>query len=199
MRKYLAALWLFALVLVLAGFFWFNQLRYLLPTPVPVSYKEVLPGEKIKLSADLSTLNEKPLFLHFFNPDCPCSRFNMDHFKSLVKQYGGRLNFAVVLMSASPADPEEIRKRFDLDIPVFNDSNVLAKSCGVYSTPQAVVLEKGSKLYYRGNYNKSRYCTDEATSYAKIAVENLIHRQQNVKFNVLALQAYGCTLPNCIN
>ena len=91
---------------------------------------------------------------------------------------------------------KEIQDKFDLTVPVLFDASI-ATSCGVYSTPQAVLLDTGHKLYYRGNYNISRYCTDEKTSYAKIAIVGLLHDHKKIIFNQLALRAYGCRLPNC--
>jgi hypothetical protein len=91
---------------------------------------------------------------------------------------------------------KQIRDKFDLNLPVIFDAS-LAASCGVYSTPQAVLLNKYHVLYYRGNYNSSRYCTDEKTSYAKIALEGLLHNHEKIFFNQLALRAYGCQLPQC--
>jgi hypothetical protein len=198
MKKWIAALWLLFLATIVSGFFWYNQLIYILPTPVPEGYHGVKNGHVITIGKELKFNNNKPVFLHFFNPDCPCSRFNISHFKSLVKTYGANVNFAIVLMTDKPYTASEMRKRFNIDVPVIRDSS-LALATGVYSTPQAVILQGNRKLYYRGNYNKTRYCTDEKTSYAKIALDNLLADHKSFQFDRLALQAYGCTLPNCKN
>jgi len=176
--------------------FWYNEWVYHLPTPVPENYKPVSQGKLIKLSGALEADHSKPLFLHFFNPDCPCSRFNITNFKSLVKQYGRQVDFVIVVMNNKRYTANEIQNKFDLNVPVLFDASI-AVSCGVYSTPQAVLLDTEHKLYYRGNYNSSRYCTDEKTSYAKIAIVGLLHNHTKIKFNQLALRAYGCRLPNC--
>lgn len=194
----MVALWLLILTLVVFSFFWYNQLVYLLPTPVPASYKQVHTGERIVLPESVAVFSDpsKPLLLHFFNPDCPCSRFNITQFKELVKKYENDVKFVVVLMTDKKYQPKDIQKRFGIAVPVI-ENNMLAASCGVYSTPQAVVLTETRNLFYRGNYNKSRYCTDEATSYARIALDGVIRHQNNLKFDALALKAYGCILPNC--
>lgn len=196
MKKWIATIWLMLLLAIVFGFFWYNQLVYSLPTPVPADYQQVKTGEKIQLTKELDFKDNKPVFLHFFNPDCPCSRFNITQFKSLVKTYHNKVDFAVVLMTNKNYSADEIRKRFGFDLPVISDTT-LARSCGVYSTPQAVVLEKGNRLYYRGNYNKSRYCTDQKTSYAKIAIDGVLHHKQELLMDQFALKAYGCSLPNC--
>ncbi|CAM4019447.1 hypothetical protein SAMN06265348_101234 [Pedobacter westerhofensis] len=198
MKKWLAIAWLTTLLAIILSFFWYNQLVYSLPTPIPAHYKTVHNGEKIRLGKGLHFDNHKPVFLHFFNPDCPCSRFNVAQFKTLVKTYHNQVNFAVVLMTAKPYTPAEIRDRFGIDVPIVTDSTI-ASACGVYSTPQAVVLNAENELYYRGNYNKNRYCTDEKSSYAKIAVMGILHKKTALRLDQFALKAYGCTLPNCNN
>ena len=52
-------------------------------------------------------------------------------------------------------------------------------------------------LYYRGNYNKTRYCTDAESNYAQMAIDSLLKQNNSPSFNALALRAYGCSLPNC--
>ena len=198
MRKWIATVWLTLLLAIIFSFFWYNQFVYSLPTPVPVNYHTVRTGEKIRLNSNLNFNNRKPVFLHFFNPDCPCSRFNIGQFKSLVKRYHRQVNFAVVLQSAKPYTAAEVQDRFGITVPVVSDSTVAA-SCGVYSTPQAVLLNPQGELYYRGNYNKSRYCTDAKTSYAHIALMGILHQQTTLQLDQYALKAYGCTLPNCVN
>src|ERR1700742_2123699 len=105
MKKGAVIAWLLFLSAGIALLFWRSEWIYSLPTPIPANYKNVEPGALISLTAAQSRVlsapaaTKKPLFLHFFNPDCPCSRFNMPHFKSLVKLYGQQVNFAIVLMS----------------------------------------------------------------------------------------------------
>ena len=196
MKKWLAAAWLTFLMVVIISFFWYNQLVYSLPTSVPTGYQTVHTGNKIKLLDEFNFGNDKPIFLHFFNPECPCSRFNIDQFRNLVKTYHNQVNFAVILMSAKKYTASEIQGRFDITVPVYTDTT-LAVTCGVYSTPQAVVIKADQTLYYRGNYNKSRYCTDMKTNYAKMAIEGVVKHQNLSGLDQYALKAYGCTLPNC--
>lgn len=198
MRKWITTAWLTLLIVIIFSFFWYNQLVYSLPTPVPSAYQAVPVGKPINISRVIDFKNRKPVLLHFFNPDCPCSRFNIDHFKSLVKAYHNQVNFAVVMMTAKPYTAREIERRFGISVPVVADSTI-ARQCGVYSTPQAVVLNADRQLYYRGNYNKTRYCTDEKTSYARIALEGVLHQKNKLQLDQFALKAYGCSLPNCKN
>ncbi len=196
MKKLMVGIWLVFLFCTVGALFWYNEWVYHLPTPVPENYKPVSQGKIIKLNGPLEADHSKPLFLHFFNPDCPCSRFNISNFKTVVKKYGQQVNFVIVVMNNKFYTAKQIQDKFDLNVPVLFDASI-AVSVGVYSTPQAALLDTQHKLYYRGNYNSSRYCTDEKTSYAKIALEGLLHDHARLVFSQLALRAYGCRLPNC--
>jgi hypothetical protein len=189
-------LWLGLLVTGIAALFWYNEWKYTLPTPVPEHYQPVSTGVAISVPHNIASETGKPLFIHFFNPDCPCSKFNVPYFKTLVKDYSSKVDFAIVVLNNSRYTSDEIREKFHLDIPVIFDSS-LAAACGVYSTPQAVLLDKSGKLYYRGNYNRSRYCTEKKTAYAQQAIDGLLNTNHNIFFDQFALKAYGCELPNC--
>lgn len=185
-------IWLSCLALIIGVLFWRNELKYQLPTPVPLDYKQVSFGSFIDLPF---AANKKPVFIHFFNPDCPCSRFNMKYFRALVRDYSDRINFMIVPMAEDGWTAEKIQKKFGLSIPVIKNAQI-AEQCGVYSTPQAVILDEEQHLYYRGNYNRSRYCTDPKTAYAKNALDAFLNREQKT-FEPMALKAYGCELPTC--
>jgi hypothetical protein len=198
MRKIAIILFLTLLCVAVIGLFWRNEWVYSLPTPVPLNYMAVSPGSTIDFRVKFAPDNGKPLFLHFFNPDCPCSRFNIRHFKSLVKQYGKEVNFGIVVVNNNAYTAKEIQDKFDLPIPVSFDSAVAA-ACGVYSTPQAVIIDTNHKLYYRGNYNRTRYCADKKSEYARMALDSLLDHRVLVAFDRLAVTAYGCQLPSCKN
>jgi hypothetical protein len=196
MKKWLVISWLVFVFSGICWLFWYNEWQYSLPTPVPVNYNAVAPGTFINVPDNIEKSN-KPILLHFFNPDCPCSKFNIEHFKSLVKHYSNSISFSVVVISRNATYTQsDIQQKFGLNIPVLFDQSIAAK-CGVYSTPQAVLIDTDHKLYYRGNYNKSRYCTDKNSNYAQMAIDSLLIQQRNPKFSQYALTSYGCTLPTC--
>lgn len=196
MKKTITILWLLIILCSMATIFWYTDWKYSLPTPLPERYHAVGAGAYIDLKGKLPTARNKPMFIHFFNPDCPCSRFNIPYFKSLAKRYGDNILFAIVVLNNRKYTAEEIRGKFELNVPVSFDSTIAA-ACGVYSTPQAVLLDSSQHLYYRGNYNKSRYCTDNRSNYAQMAIDSLFNNNRHPLFNAYALTAYGCQLPVC--
>ncbi|NIJ55456.1 DUF6436 domain-containing protein [Dyadobacter arcticus] len=197
-RMGLVIAWLTMLLSSVGVLFWYNDWKYRLPTPVPANYVNVPPGTKIDLGKMIQSTGDKPVFLHFYNPECPCSRFNKSHFQSLVRSYGNSVHFVVVVLSDKAYSADEIQDKLGLKIPVVFDESI-ATRCGVYSTPQAALIDKDQKLYYRGNYNASRYCTEEKTAYAKIALNGLLKSQSLPTLTAQALKSYGCTMPVCKN
>ena len=120
----------------------------------------------------------------------------MDHVRFLIKQYGRAAHFRIVLVTEKNYTEIQIQERFGVNIPVLKDSGIAA-ACGVYSTPQAVIINKDGVLHYRGNYNRSRYCTDKKTNYAQTALESVLQGTNTQNFSILATRAYGCSLPGC--
>ena len=171
--------------------FWKQEMQYRLPTPVPEDYKTVVVGSQIALPATLK--KSTAWFLHFYSPDCPCSRFNVQHLRQLIGTYSDSVAIAVVV--ASDADGDRARKVFGDRVSIVNDiDGAIAKSCGVYSTPQAAIVDNDGKLFYRGNYNVSRYCTSRASNFAELSLVALLNKQLPPQFGLLATESYGCSL-----
>ena len=184
---------LFVAILGITYFFWEQEAQYLAPTPVPVCYSGIPVGQQILFDTQLINSHAHPVLLHFFNPACPCSRFNLSHFQALKRKYQGSVIFYAIIPET--ADLEKARMLLENSIPVFKDTkSVFSKACGVYSTPQAVLLDQTNHLYYRGNYNKSRYCTRKENNYTEIAIQSLLTGLTLPSFNKAATTAYGCPL-----
>src|ERR1700712_1371881 len=109
MKLTITIVWLSVLCAGIIAIFWRMEWVYNLPTPVPKDYVNVHPGEYIDLAAKVNTTNGKPVLLHFYNPDCPCSKFNATHFKSLVNLYGKDVNFVIVPVTKKHYSIKEIQ------------------------------------------------------------------------------------------
>ncbi len=170
-------------------------MQYLLPTPVPEDYRVVLPNEVIEYDSFLIPQHySKPRLLHFFNPDCPCSRFNLKHFNSLQKKYAHQVDFFVVVTSQEKVmSAKKLLTEKDVTIVVDADER-LEKACGIYSTPQAALIQTTNRLYFRGNYNRSRYCTDPISNFVQMAMDSLLNQKAPPHFSELATQSYGCSI-----
>jgi hypothetical protein len=178
-------------VVVIGVIFWKQEIKYSVPTPVPQQYTEVPPGARV----DLPSILQKgtAYFIHFYNPECPCSRFNARHIKSLIDSYQDSIRFVIIVSEASSLNKARNEFGDDLDY-LQDDDHSIAKACGVYSTPQAAIVTSDSKLFYRGNYNSARYCTTRASNFAELSLIALINDQAAPAFGLMATQSYGCEL-----
>jgi hypothetical protein len=190
-RQVVVAIMLVVLCLCLGVVYWNYEIQYAKPTNIPVGYRAVLPGEQVSLPAAFQ--KNTAHFLHFYNPDCPCSRFNAQHIQSLIRSYGDSIRFVIVIPASE--DLARARDEFgsDLDYVVDTDG-AIAAACGVYATPQAAIIQTNGSLYYRGNYNAARYCTQRATNFAELSLLSLLNGQPAPVFGLLATQSYGCEL-----
>lgn len=194
---------LFSIVIPIAGIligwiFWKQELQYALPTPVPLNFVDVQAGTKVDLVNEIPATGDKPTLLHFFNFDCPCSRFNMRDFESMAKQFGSDVNFYVVIQSEDEHDRDRFIKKYDLDVPTILDKDgSISDKCGIYATPQGVLLDKEFTIYFKGNYNLSRYCTKKETKFAELAIGHLLENEPLPLALQYALkEPYGCSLPS---
>jgi hypothetical protein len=179
--------------------FWEEDLRWSMPTPRPADVVQPDVGARIATPAALAGLVDEgvPTLLHFFNPTCPCSRFNVDHVRDLVQEYGARTRVVVVLQGESEEKLERAFRGLDLDARhVVDRDAVIARAYGVYSTPQAVVLDRSGAIAYRGNYNVSRFCIEPATQFVRCALEDVVEHRPVRALDTRATIAYGCALPS---
>ncbi len=176
--------------------FWRQDVKDRLPTPVPRDYKYIPVGSRVELE-NLIPNADMPTLIHFYNPKCPCSRFNLDHLNELKTKFAGKIRFFAVLQTSDTVDAEKKFSKKCANVPTYIDyTGAVADSFGVYSTPQAVVLDAEEKIYFRGNYNVSRYCTTRETQFVRIAIESLLAGKPLPEFPAAATVAYGCELPS---
>src|SRR5687768_3687700 len=120
--------------------FWERDLQYSLPTPRPAALQQVPLGIRVALPSRLAHViagePTAPLLLHFYNPDCPCSRFNRDHVEELRRRFANAVHVVEVL-ETTPGDTTTS----GIDVPhVVDGDGAIAAAFGVYATPQAVLL-----------------------------------------------------------
>jgi hypothetical protein len=201
-----ATVGLVAALLYVAGYaLWIQDWKWGLPTPRPTGLVQMPIGSHValpeRITAITSRAADRPVFLHFFNPECPCSRFTEDHIRSLIRVHGRGSTFVgVIEPEDGPVDADApARVAHAFGIPVLLDADgAIARAAGVYATPQAVIVTSSGALYYRGNYNTARYCTDARTEFARLALEHLLAGAPAFAAPREALVAYGCPLPSTL-
>jgi hypothetical protein len=191
-----------ALLAIVGYAFWHEDWRYSLPAPIPQGLIQPPLGSRLVLPASIAAVKRsgRPLLMHFANPECPCTQFNLDHVRGLEQTFGSKVDFVTVLQSDS--DPAESQSEFQsmhLRMPVVYDRGAkIGDWVGVYATPQAAILTADGSLYFRGNYNRSRYCTDESTEFVRLALNALVVNRPLPALPAEATVTYGCPLPRVI-
>ena len=174
--------------------FWQEQARFLAPTPVPEQYVAVPVGTQPDLGTWQIVPQEQSTLLHFYNPDCPCSRFNRTHLEDLISTYRDSVNFVVVVQHEEGEG--DLPDAFDHARAVYDPDGKIADLCGVYSTPQAILLDETGKIIYRGNYNRARYCSTRDTWFTEMVIKAKLADKPIPVLPAPAYQAYGCNLPS---
>jgi hypothetical protein len=191
-----------ALLAVIGYAFWLEDWRYSLPVTSPEGLVQPPLGSLLPLPPSIAALKHsgRPLLMNFANPECPCTQFNLDHVRKLEQTFGNRVDFLTVLQSDS--DLSEARAEFQsmhLRMPVMYDRGAkIGDWVGVYATPQAAILAADGSLYFRGNYNRSRYCSDESSEFVRIALDALVANRPLPRLSAEATVTYGCPLPRLI-
>jgi hypothetical protein len=180
--------------------FWHQDWQYSRPTPRPPDVRRPALASRVALPPPIERLRAsrpgQPMLLHFFNPACPCSRFNVDHVRALETRFRSRVLIVAVLGDGEPAAMRAAYDTLALDVPHYVDADRhLARALGVYATPQAAVLDAEGRLYYQGNYNRTRYCRDHETEYARLALDAVLAGEPPHAYPAEAETAYGCPLP----
>jgi len=199
MRILFAGLLTLSILTAIGLIFWQQEWQFSKPTAVPDNYTKVQKGDSLsnELLSSLGLEADEQAFIHFYNFDCPCSRFNIKEFQNLVIQYNSEVKFLAVLETVDKGNNEiqEFKDKYDLGINIHLDKKGgIAEQLGVYSTPQAVLI-KNQQIFFSGNYNKARFCTTQNTKFASLALSAMVEDREPPVFPELATIAYGCELP----
>ena len=198
-RIILFSIILLSVLTFIGWIFWEQEIKYTLPTTIPVNFVDVEIGEKVDLNDHLKLLEDQPVLLHFFNFDCACSRFNMKEFERLSIRNKNKIQFMVIIQSNDEDDLQRFEEKYELtNVPLILDKDgAISDLCGIYATPQAVILDAESQIYFKGNYNKARFCTKKQTKYVDIALTHLLKNEPLPLYIEYALtEPYGCSLPS---
>lgn len=161
-----------------------EEARYEVPETAPKDWKAPELGQIIQHPALQS--NAKALLLHFHSEQCPCSRYAINHVRDLAQRFRGEVE-VVVVTQENAGDYTWAGRR------VVDHDGSLARSVGVYASSQAAILAPNGRLIFRGSYNRTRFCSDPATQYTRIALESFLQGKR-IPENTEAGKAFGCAL-----
>jgi len=136
MRILFAGLLTLSILTAIGLIFWKQEWQFSKPTAVPDNYKKVQKGDTLsnELLSSLGLEADEQVFIHFYNFDCPCSRFNIKEFQNLVIQYSSEVKFLAVLETVDKGNDEiqAFRDKYDLGINIHLDKKgSIAEQLGV--------------------------------------------------------------------
>jgi len=196
--------WLIATVFA----FWWFQFKNINDFDVDAVANQTVFFESGKLGSRLENLIEAEIkegkksdlisVIHFWNPDCPCSRFNEVHVKKIMSDYTAKNVVFTIVVSGKSA--EQRKERALLARQVFNLAAVkdirsdwpLKK--GPPSSPAVAIMNKQGKLVYFGPYSLGARCSPDKGQFVEKVLDRLSDEKlaQKKQLNTLAV---GCFCP----
>jgi hypothetical protein len=173
-----------ALLTMIGATFYIQDYRYSLPTPRPSNFQSQKLGAEIQIPG----ADGRPTLLCFASSDCGCSRFNQDHLWELSRKFGRTVRIVEIIEGTD-------KKGLDSPSETLLDPEAKwAKACGVFSTPQAVILDRNGRIAFSGNFNVGRFCADAQTQFARIALEAVAQGKPVPPMPAVATTPYGCAI-----
>jgi hypothetical protein len=144
-----------------------------------------------ELAALPGTLS-KITILHFWDPDCPCARFNQVHVRDLISIHGaGDIRFVIVVPAEHAREGDRLRQRaetvFGTGIEVVIDHGELANA--VPSSPAAAIFAADRELAYFGPYSIGAVCSQGQGNFVETVLTRLKQGQNPHFLNTMAV---GC-------
>lgn len=146
------------------------------------------PGKKATISV-----------VHFWDPDCPCSRFNEVHVKKIISDYAEKnVKFTIVVGGSNEA---ERKQRQILAQNVFN--HIAVKEIrsdwpmhkGPPSSPAVGVVNSDGELVYFGPYSLGARCAPDKGQFVEKVLDGLYASKKSANKKQLNTLAVGCFCP----
>ena len=188
--------------------FWWFQFRNIQAFDINAVANQTVFFESGELGARLENLikqappqskNLKPISLvHFWNPDCPCSRFNEVHVKKIMSDYADKNIQFTIVVSGNNDEMREQRKL--LAQKVFTGKAVKdirsdwPMGKGPVSSPAVGVINSDGELVYFGPYSLGARCAPDQGQFVEKTLDRL-NKQKALSKKQLNTLAVGCFCP----
>jgi hypothetical protein len=179
--KLRARVWMLAVPLVVlwsagtAYAFWYFELADLRPFAVDDSGSPVaFDAAPLRSEVQRMARSGAPATLvHFWDPACPCSRFNVPHVRELVAAYRDQgVRFVAVVSPGAAADKKELAARaaalFGAEFEIAVADGSLAN---IPASPAAMVVDGHGRLAYLGPYGLGAACGAGSERFVERAME----------------------------
>jgi len=134
-----------------------------------------------------------PVLFHFWDPDCPCSRFNVDHVRALVARFRpAGVEFVVVTPQGTADAAKRVRETFGTGVLALARA---PRQAAVPASPAALLFGADGRPRYFGPYSSGAFCSATNGAYVETALEELQAGRPGSTLEMLAVGCY-CTWPD---
>lgn len=159
-------------------------------------------GERIEKLISEEQFDDKASTIsvvHFWNPACPCNRFNEVHVKKIISEYAGKnVKFTIVV---SGSNEQERNQRQILAQQVFTHKAVKEirsdwpMDKGPPSSPAVGVINRSGELVYFGPYSLGARCAPDKGKFVETVLDGLYENKKRAGKKQLNTLAVGCFCP----
>lgn len=187
--------------------FWWFQFRNIQAFDSNAVKNQTVFFESGELGARLESLINKNLqgkklkpisVVHFWNPDCPCNRFNEVHVKKIISDYAEKnVQFTIVVSGNSEEQRKLLRERASKTFTHHGVTNIRSDwpmDKGPPSSPAVGVVNSNGELVYFGPYSLGANCSPDKGKFVETVLDHLHDKKQRQKKQLNTL-AVGCFCP----
>lgn len=187
--------------------FWWFQFRNIQAFDIDAVTNQTVFFESGELGARLENLVNKeqqdnklkPVsVVHFWNPDCPCNRFNEVHVKKIISDYADKNVRFTIVVSGNSAEQRKLREERARKIfshqAVKNFRSDWPMDKGPPSSPAVGVINSVGELVYFGPYSLGANCAPDKGKFVEKVLDHLKNKKQAQKKQLNTL-AVGCFCP----
>ena len=201
----LVSIWLISTIVA----FWWFQFRNIQVFDLDAQKNQTVFFESGELGERLENLVNKASskdkktgaisVVHFWNPDCPCNRFNESHVKKIITDYAEKnVQFTIVVSGQSA----KVRnQRYEQAKEIFSHPSVKEirndwpMQKGPPSSPAVGVLNSDGELIYFGPYSLGARCAPDKAKFVETVLDGLYKNKARANKKQLNTLAVGCFCP----
>lgn len=145
----------------------------------------------LQQEGDLERSGGQVVVVHFWDPDCLCSRFNNSHVRSLIDDFGNRgVKFLIVLSSTSEQRERVWQKGRELfPSATLISSRTLALTTSIPASPSTAIIDSQGRLAYFGPYSLGGLCLSSDDGFVETILSTLLAGGQS---ELNTISGFGC-------
>ncbi len=186
------------LLFTLVAFWWFQfkNIQSFSPSPTSEQRDYFKPSglaqqlAQISQKLDDNTRPDQATVFHFWNPDCPCSRFNTAHVRAITRQYSTKgVRFIVIPHPGVNTNFNDLKEQAESN---FGTTIHLIRAGEVHlpSSPAAAVIGNDGQLAYFGPYSIGASCSATSGTFVEKTLDSILAGEHMRNINTAATGCY---------